>query len=453
MEKIAVSVIMPVLNGMPYFEQALQSVRSQTLKNMEIVVVDAGSGDGTWELADTLAKTDARIKLIRTEKKSMGHQYNLGMEMAKGEYIGFCESDDFIDVQMMEELYSKAEQNGLPEIVKSDFYMFAEQNNTIIEYEQGILPRNKTSFYGKVINLSDCIELVSSDVNMWTGIYRKEFLLARAVKLNETKGAAFQDTGFVQQAMFQADTMLYIQKAYYHYRKDNQGSSTYKAGAGLFALQEMEYMMDFLMEKETIRRQYIREMAVRFFRMLSTYYGKDRYCHAPLSYEGKVEQCAHKFREQFERFPLVERQLLREEQIIDVFLTSLDDFRALIDREYRNRLENVKQFYSVVQNYDEAVIFGCGENGQRTAIFLKMNGYGGKVIFCDNDIRKQGTKIAGYDVKSVEMAVKEYREALFIIFDAEYYVKMLRQLFQYNVAEEHIYCSPFILPFDMIEMV
>ena len=83
MEKIMISVIMPVLNGLPYFEQAIQSVRLQTLKNIEIIVVDAGSTDGTWELANRLAKTDTRIKTILAEKRSMGYQYNLGIDKAK----------------------------------------------------------------------------------------------------------------------------------------------------------------------------------------------------------------------------------------------------------------------------------------------------------------------------------------------------------------------------------
>lgn len=452
MEKIVVSVIMPVLNGMPYFEKAIQSVRSQTLKNIEIIVVDAGSTDGTWELVNALAGADVRIKPIQTEKKSMGYQYNLGIDMAQGEYIGFCESDDFIEAEMMDELYLAAGQNELPEIIKSDICMFAGQDNTIIEYKQGIIPRNKTELYGRVIDLSDCIELVNTDVNMWNGIYRKDFLIATAVRLNETKGAAFQDTGFVQQAMFQANTMLYIQKAYYHYRRDNQSSSTYKEGVGLFALQEMEYMVDFIMRKENIRRQYIREMMIRLFHILSTYYGKDRHYHMPLSYEDKVEQYAEKFRKQYESLPLVEQRLLREEDRINAFLTSLDDYRAQVDREQKSRQGEVKQFCNAIWNYDKAVIFGCGENGRRTAAFLMMHHYRGEIVFCDNDIRKQGTKVAGCDVIPVETAAKAKEDALFIIFNAEYYVKMLRQLFRCNVPEKDIYCAPFILPFDMIEM-
>ena len=84
-----VSVVMPVFNGMPYFPEAMDSILHQTLKEIEILVVDAGSTDGTREYVTQIAEMDARVRLLFSEKKSMGYQYNLGICNAKGKYIGF----------------------------------------------------------------------------------------------------------------------------------------------------------------------------------------------------------------------------------------------------------------------------------------------------------------------------------------------------------------------------
>ncbi len=87
-EKICISVIMPSLNVAKYMRECLESVLNQKLREIEILCVDAGSTDGTLEILEEFALKDSRIRIIKSEKKSYGYQLNIGISVAKGEYIG-----------------------------------------------------------------------------------------------------------------------------------------------------------------------------------------------------------------------------------------------------------------------------------------------------------------------------------------------------------------------------
>ncbi|MCM1091193.1 MAG: glycosyltransferase [Muribaculum sp.] len=99
-----ISVIVPVYNIMEYLPRCVQSVRNQTYEKLEILLVDDGSTDGTGALCDKLAARDSRIRVFHKENGGSSSARNLGLEQAKGEYIGFVDSDDYIDEDMYERL-------------------------------------------------------------------------------------------------------------------------------------------------------------------------------------------------------------------------------------------------------------------------------------------------------------------------------------------------------------
>ena len=100
---------MPSLNVVQYIDECIQSVINQTLKEIEIICVDAGSTDGTYEKLLKYAELDSRIRIIVSDVKSYGKQINTGIQQAKGKYIGIVETDDFIDSNMYEQLYELSE--------------------------------------------------------------------------------------------------------------------------------------------------------------------------------------------------------------------------------------------------------------------------------------------------------------------------------------------------------
>lgn len=110
-----ISIIVPVYKVEEDLDRCVQSIVDQTYKNLEILLIDDGSPDNCPAMCDEWAKKDKRIKVIHKENGGVSSVRNLGLELATGEYIGFVDSDDYIDATMYEKLYNKIQED------KSDF--------------------------------------------------------------------------------------------------------------------------------------------------------------------------------------------------------------------------------------------------------------------------------------------------------------------------------------------
>lgn len=106
-----ISVIVPVYNVKNYLKQCVQSIVGQTYKNLEIILIDDGSTDGSGELCDILKKTDERIKVIHEENSGLSEARNTGLNAARGKYIGFVDSDDYIEPNMYDILIKLCKKN------------------------------------------------------------------------------------------------------------------------------------------------------------------------------------------------------------------------------------------------------------------------------------------------------------------------------------------------------
>ena len=107
---IKVSVIIPVFNTEKYINKCLSSLVNQTLDDIEIICVNDGSTDNSLEIIEKIANNDARIKIINQKHKKQGAARNAGLKIAEGEYIGFVDSDDWIDLNYYEMLYNTAKK-------------------------------------------------------------------------------------------------------------------------------------------------------------------------------------------------------------------------------------------------------------------------------------------------------------------------------------------------------
>ena len=123
--KAKVSILIPAYNVEPYIRQCLNSVCNQTLREIEIIIVNDGSKDKTLSIIKEYAKKDERIILIDKKNGGYGMAMNIATQHANGQYIGIVEPDDFISYDMFEVLYKKANEFKL-DFVKADFYRFAK---------------------------------------------------------------------------------------------------------------------------------------------------------------------------------------------------------------------------------------------------------------------------------------------------------------------------------------
>ena len=439
---IKVSVVMPVLNGMPYFKEALESVMNQTLTDIEIIIVDCGSNDGTLEYIDECMKKDNRIKLLNSDKKSMGYQYNMGISYATGEYIGFCESDDMLDLDAYKYMYNIASENNKTDCVKSTFKMFIEKPKKFeIEYDN--IPRENENLHNQVITTKTLPVLIYRDVNMWNGIYKRTFILENNIVLNETKGAAFQDTGFVQRVHAKSNSTIYGTKPVYYYRRDNEGSSVYKSTVGLFALNEFYYTMKLLNESSVIRENFLRELFGRAFGLFFRMYSKDLYYKTSNQYSDEVKELREKLIDFYNKLSKHEQTMLYDNIPLFTMFKSLSDFETVCISNYESIAKKYNAFWDIFKDSSSVVVFGCGEFGQGIAAAMFKNDFEGEVCYCDNKI-KASTYVCGVNAYSVAEAVKKYPNAYYLITGTKYFAEMRSQLYGLGVKAEKIICAPTI---------
>lgn len=244
------SVILPSLNVSTYIRQCIESVCAQTLREIEILCIDAGSTDGTLEIIQEFAEKDDRIQVIHSDIKSYGHQVNCGIKRARGEYVGIIETDDYADPDMFEKLYRAATANGV-EVVKSNFYFHAKDTDDFFEQHAG-LP------YETILHPKQCLSLFMRHPAIWTGLYKKSFLMENDVFFLETPGASYQDMSFILKVWMAAEKIYLLKEAFLHYRIDNAGSSINSKGKMLCVCDEMKAAHEYMNRTPERREAYER---------------------------------------------------------------------------------------------------------------------------------------------------------------------------------------------------
>lgn len=196
-----VSIIVPTYNVEMYLEECMESIQRQTLKDIEVICVNDGSTDNSLQILQKYAKDDDRIVIIDKENGGYGIGMNVGLERATGEYIGIVEPDDYVKLDMYEDLYKVASEHDL-DFVKADFYRFST-NDATQDMHLVYNHLDKTGeYYNQVLNPNETPLLTSFIMNTWSGIYKREFLKKYNIRHHETPGASFQDNGFFGRHLF-----------------------------------------------------------------------------------------------------------------------------------------------------------------------------------------------------------------------------------------------------------
>ena len=239
-----ISIIMPSLNVADYIEECMNSVLSQTFINIEIICVDAGSTDGTLEILNHYVSIDSRIQLIHSDRKSYGYQMNLGIKAAHGDYIGIVETDDYVDPEMFERLYEAAMENKT-DFVKSGYICFWD--DTSGRFYNQFRCTGTQCVKGMKLDLDEKRQYRLADINhIWSGLYRRDFLLENDLWFNETPGASFQDTSFSILVGLMAKNCVYTDDSLYYYRTDRAESSVKSNDKYRCIIDEFDYIGQYL---------------------------------------------------------------------------------------------------------------------------------------------------------------------------------------------------------------
>lgn len=217
--KIKVSIIIPVYNVEKYLQKCVQSVLSQTLKEIEVFLIDDGSTDRSWEIVQDFANSDKRIHAIRQENAGAAVARNQGLVAAKGEYIGFVDSDDYVDKSYFEQLY-KAATSKKADIARA--YVKAEIE-TGEHYKMDHSVDGYNSYYNVKLKkevLANKLSLTSSN---WLAIYKRSMLTKHNIAfIPEIRTG--QDNIFNLHVSYVANKVVFVDKPTYYHMVRRDGS-------------------------------------------------------------------------------------------------------------------------------------------------------------------------------------------------------------------------------------
>ncbi|MBQ8886916.1 MAG: glycosyltransferase [Candidatus Gastranaerophilales bacterium] len=218
-----VSIIIPFNNVEDYIKQCLDSVLSQTLKDIEIILVNDASTDKSRKIVQKYADKDKRIKIIDLEeRKGQGFARNRAIEVATGEYIGFVDSDDFIETNMFEELYEKAKSDDT-DITMCQVREYDDINEYYISSDYYSL-EPLISLGEKVFSAEETKEqILDINVALWNKIYKREYLNKIGEKFPE--GFIYEDLPFFFGTYLPAKRINIVWKNLYSYRVNRKNST------------------------------------------------------------------------------------------------------------------------------------------------------------------------------------------------------------------------------------
>lgn len=435
---IKVSVLIYVLNDRTHIEKCVRSVMSQQLREMEILLIDGGSTDGTIEIAEQLGKEDERIRLIQSEA-GVGYQFNTGLRAARGKYIGICESDDYLLPDMYMSQYEIAVKYDL-DVLKSNVLRFCEGENGD-EYSFLFALSADQTIYNKVLYPQVDSRFLKLGVNgFWSGLYRREFLEENALWMNETKGASYQDITFSFLTELYAVRAYVMSDAYYCYRMDNPNSSINNPRKS--SLLDTEY--DLLKEQLQKRGMWKQNKEIYWSWRTSGYlWFYDNMSDVmwekfqPVLYQNMMDQI------ETEAYAGTELGF-KEQELCRAVLCSFEEFQGFM-RQTKQAWQQTQTRIEALDATADIVIFGTGNLGLLVKCYLERNGREA-VAGIDNAAWKWNTVLNGLKILPPKEAVEQYPNAIYIIANANHCQDMLEQLRQLGVREDNIIiCSQYDL--------
>lgn len=241
MQNPLVSIIVPIYKVEPYLRRCLDSIVNQTYTNLEIILVDDGSPDGCPQICDEYVAKDKRIIVIHKENGGLSDARNAGLDICKGEYISFVDSDDILDLNAVEYMLNAGTD---VDIVITNVKMFIN--------EEEINHLNKThcnSLPFKTIGSDDLLLRLCRDGDAylrsaWGKLFKRKLFF----NIRFPKGKLYEDMYVNYRLYYKAFQSKFIPIPLYYYRQNRPGSIMYKTTSSTFALEAEDERYIFLKE-------------------------------------------------------------------------------------------------------------------------------------------------------------------------------------------------------------
>lgn len=203
------SIIVPVYNVEKYLPKCLESLIKQTLKDIEIICVNDGSMDNSLAILKEFASKDSRIRIIDNQHQGVAKTRNTGIEQSTGEYIGFVDSDDYIDIDFFEKLYNSATKSNSDIAIASIL-----KHKNFFNIYNAKYTKEETA-----ITIQDKIKLCEDKKHFffyaWNKIYHSGFIKENNIKFSE--GQIYEDVMFAIKALYYSNKIISVYGTKYHY--------------------------------------------------------------------------------------------------------------------------------------------------------------------------------------------------------------------------------------------
>ena len=300
------SIIIPVFNAQELIYKSINSILEQTLTDYEIICVNDGSTDSTSEILQNYAKQDNRVTIIEQQNQGQGRARNKGLLAAKGDYIYFIDQDDWIDFDMLEEVYAKIYKYN-PDIIEIP-HIYEYISKTKPHKLKFKLPENNTFNYK--INKD---YLFGTSLAGWSRFVKRELVAKYNIRFSEYR--TFEDYIYAINAKIHAEKIVFLNSPKYHYCINSSSVSNSVAEGKIEAIDSLLELKNLLIETKIFE---IYEKSFAEFSVISL---ADIYNHIP---ENKKEL-----------FLIQSRYLL------------LDNYGNLINHIKNNSLSFAQQIFSI----------------------------------------------------------------------------------------------------------
>ncbi|MFD2214020.1 glycosyltransferase family 2 protein [Metabacillus endolithicus] len=221
---VKISVIVPVFNVEEFITDCIQSILEQSFSNFELILINDGSTDKSGEICNEFAINDSRVQVIHQKNSGPSITRNLGINISNGDYISFVDSDDTINKDMLEKMYSSCiasnAEIAICGFIESNKFTGSYLKHTISEEKQLLFEGNK---------IRENIEETLKQYNiwgypsLWNKMYKRSFLIENKLILNENITIA-EDLCFNINALLKANRVCVINEMLYNYRRENTES-------------------------------------------------------------------------------------------------------------------------------------------------------------------------------------------------------------------------------------
>lgn len=417
MSQIKVSIIIPIYNVEEYLEECLVSALNQTLKEIEIICVNDGTPDNSMNIVNKYAKEDARIVIVEKENGGLSSARNAGMAAAKGEYVYFLDSDDYILENSMEVLYEQAHDNNLDDIY-FDAQSFFESEDLKEEMAVYVDYYVRKADYSQIVTGVEMLKKMDENNEFRPSaclqMAKREFLLEN--KIQFYNGIIHEDNLFSLECMLEAKRVKHVPEQFYMRRVRAESIMTatkeFKSSFGYYMC--LEGILDRLKDKNNYSPE-IQEAVI------------NRLCNIQSNALNKIMEIPE---EEMDTF--MESLPMRSRAMYKMMVQRMAEERQRGNREYEWKMRSERRIERMQYNVEG--LKGKLQRKENELEELKESStykMGKKLLAAPNavkevqyNVKKRGKKYAWWSIKNKIVRPKEIYVSIIIpVYNASQFLR------------------------------